>query len=92
MTVKEMLARMDSEEIAEWYAYDQRWPLPDMWQGIARLCRIVMCASGNYKQHSIPDEVAFTPATRRPEQTQDQIVAELMKLTKQPGEDVDARV
>lgn len=92
MTVREMLARMDSEEIAEWYAYDQRWPLPDPWQQTARLCRIVMCASGNYKSHSVPDERAFIPAARRPEQSQDQIIAELMKLTAKPGDSIDEKV
>lgn len=92
MTVKRLLAEVDSQEIAEWYAYDQRWPLPDQWQQTARLCRIVMCASGNYKKNDIPDEAAFIPATRKVEQTQDQIIAELMKLTRQPGEDIDARV
>lgn len=92
MTVKEMLARMDSEELSEWYAYDQRWPLPDHWQQTARLCRIVMCASGNYKRNEIPDEKAFIPASRRPEQSQDQIIAELMKLAKKPGEDINERV
>ncbi len=51
-----------------------------------------MCASGNYKSHSIPEERAFIPAAVKPEQTQEQIVAELMKLARKPGEDVDARV
>lgn len=87
-----MLAEVDSEEIAEWYAYDQRWPLPDSWQETARLCRIVMCASGNYKSHSIPEERVFIPSAVRPEQSEEQIVAELMKLTRKPGEDIDARV
>lgn len=81
MTVKEMLERMDSRELSEWYAYDQRWPLPDSWQETARLCRIVMCASGNYKKNEIPDEIEFMPVAVRPEQSQDQIIAELMKLT-----------
>lgn len=92
MTVKRLLAEVDSQEIAEWYAYDQRWPLPDHWQQTARLCRIVMCASGNYKKNDIPDESAFIPASRKVEQTQDQIIAELMKLTRKPGDDIDASV
>ena len=87
-----MLSQVDSEELAEWFAYDQRWPLPDSWQETARLCRIVMCASANYKSHSIPDEQAFIPAAVKPEQSQDQIVAELMKLTRQPGDGIDERV
>lgn len=75
-----MLAETDSQEIAEWYAYDQRWPLPDPWQQTARLCRIVMCASGNYKQGSVPEEAAFIPSIVRAEQSQAQMLAELMKL------------
>jgi len=75
-----LLSEVDSEELSEWFAYDQRWPLPDQWQQTARLCRIVMCASGNYKKGDVPDESAFIPSAFKPEQSQDQIVAELMKL------------
>ena len=74
------MSEIDSQEIAEWYAYDQRWPLPDPWQQTARLCRIVMCASGNYKKNSIPKEEDFIPASRKPQQTQEQMWSELMKL------------
>jgi len=79
-----LLRDIDSEELSEWYAYDQRWPLPDHWQQTARLCRVIMASSGNYKPNSIPDEITFTPATVKPEQTQDQIVSELMKLNGPP--------
>jgi hypothetical protein len=82
---------MDSREISEWYAYDQRWPLDDGWQQTARICRIIMAASGNYG-NKVPEESAFIPATRKAEQTQDQIISELMKLTKNPGEDINASV
>lgn len=71
---------MDSEEITEWYAYDQRWPLPDHWSQTARICRIVMASSGNFKRKDIPDESAFIPAAVKPNQTADQMIAELMKL------------
>jgi hypothetical protein len=91
MTVKRLLSEVDSQEIAEWYAYDQRWPITDGWQQTARLCRIIMASSGNYG-NKVPDESAFIPATRRPEQSQDQIVAELMKLARPPGDGNDARV
>jgi hypothetical protein len=91
MTVKEMLSRMDSEEISLWHAYDQRWPLEDSWKQTARICRIIMAASGNYG-NKVPEEAAFIPATKKIDQTQDQIIAELMKLTKKPGEDIDASV
>jgi len=80
MTVKQLLANTDSEELSEWYAYDQRWPLPDSWQQTARLCRIVMASSGNYKKNDIPDENVFIPAALKPNQTADQMMAELMKL------------
>lgn len=80
MTVKEMLSRMDSRELSEWFAYDQRWPLPDGWQQTARLCRVVMAASGNFKRNELPDEIDFMPVAVRPEQSQDMIIAELMKL------------
>lgn len=83
MTVKEMLSRMDSEELSEWIAFDQRWPLPDPWWQTARICLTIMGASGNYKH--LPKEQNLIPAAVRPEQNQDQIIAELMKLQKPQG-------
>lgn len=80
MSVKRLLQEVDSKEIAEWYAFDQRWPLPDHWGQTARLCRVIMAASGNYKRHDLPDEAAFIPSAVKPEQTQQQIMAEMMKL------------
>lgn len=78
-----MLAEIDSDELTEWYAYDQRWPLPDYWAQTARICRIIMAASGNYK--TVPDEEVFIPSVIKPEQTHDQMVAELMKLQQPQG-------
>lgn len=72
------MSEVDSQELTEWYAYDQRWPLPDSWQETARLCRIVMASSGNYKR--VPEESAFIPAAVKPHQTVDQMFAELAKL------------
>lgn len=66
--------------MSEWFAYDQRWPLPDHWQQTARLCRIVMASSGNYKKHDIPDESAFIPTARRPVQGEQEMIAEFKKL------------
>ena len=43
-----------------------------------------MCASGNYKQGSVPEESAFIPSVVRPEQSQSQMLAELMKLQAPP--------
>jgi len=80
MTVRQLLANTDSEELSEWYAYDQRWPLPDPWQQTARLCRIVMASSGNYKRNDIPKEEVFIPTAVRPGQSTDEMWAELMKL------------
>jgi len=82
MTVRRLLSEIDSEELSEWYAYDQRWPLPDGWQQTARLCRVVMAASGNYKKPDIPDEAVFIPTAKRPTQSTEQMIAELMKLKK----------
>lgn len=84
MSVKRLLKEVDSEEIAEWYAYDQRHPLPDQWAQTARICRIIMASSGNYKRHDIPDESAFMPIVVKPEQTEVEIANELMKLTRPP--------
>jgi hypothetical protein len=84
MSVKRLLAEVDSKEIAEWYAFDQRWPLPDPWGQTARLCRVIMASSGNYKKNDIPDEAAFIPTVVKPEQTQAQIMSELMKLNTPP--------
>lgn len=80
MTVKEMLARMDSEELTEWQEYDKRWPLPDSWWQTARVMRTIMAASGNYKR--LPDESKLIPSAIRPEQSQESIVAEFSKLVK----------
>jgi len=80
MTVRQLLANTDSEELSEWYAFDQRWPLPDPWQQTARLCRIVMAASGNYKRNDIPEESVFIPTAVKPSQSADQMWAELAKL------------
>jgi hypothetical protein len=80
MSVKRMLAEVDSEEIAEWHAYDQRWPLNDGWQQTARVCRVIMAASGHFKKHDLPDESAFIPAVVKPEQTDEQMLTELLKL------------
>ena len=81
MTVKRLLSEIDSEELSEWYAYDQRWPIPDQWWMTARICRTIMAASGNYKR--LPEEEAFIPSTVRPHQTQEQMIAELKKLLPQ---------
>jgi len=81
--VKRLLEEVDSKEIAEWYAFDQRWPLPDPWGQTARLCRVIMASSGNYKKHDLPDEAAFIPTVVKAEQSKSQIMSELLKL-KQP--------
>lgn len=80
MTVQQLLNNTDSEELSEWYAYDQRWPLPDPWQQTARLCRTVMASSGNYKRNDIPEESVFIPAVKKPTQSPAEMFAELMKL------------
>jgi hypothetical protein len=64
--------------LSEWYAYDQRWPLPDPWWQTARLCRTVMAASGNYKR--LPEENIFIPSQVRPYQSTNEMFAELQKL------------
>lgn len=86
MSVKRLLQEIDSEELTMWQAYDQRWPLPDHWGQTARLCRVVMAASGNFRRHDLPDESVFIPAVRKPEQTQDQLMSELLKLSRPIGE------
>ena len=80
MSVRRLLEEVDSKELAEWYAFDQRWPLTDSWWQTARICRTIMAASGNYKKNDIPEESVFIPIAVKPEQTQNQILAELMKL------------
>lgn len=85
MSVKRLLQEVDSREMAAWFAYDQRWPLPDHWQQTARVCRIIMAASGNYKKKDIPDEAVFIPTAKRPEQTQAAMISELMKLQPPQG-------
>ena len=77
-TVKELLRDCDSEELAEWHAFHQLYPLPDPWLQTARMCRIIMAASGNYKR--VPEEEVFIPSTRKASQSEQQMFAELMKL------------
>ena len=77
-TVKELLRDCDSEELAEWHAFHQLYPLPDPWLQTARMCRIIMAASGNYKR--VPEEEVFIPSTRKAHQSEEQMFAELMKL------------
>jgi len=42
--------------------------------------KLVMAASGNYKRNDIPEESVFIPAALKPNQTADQMWAELAKL------------
>ena len=42
-----------------------------------------MAASGNYKK--VPDENTFIPAAVAPQQSQEQIISELMKLQEPQG-------
>ena len=83
MSVRRLLEEVDSKELAEWAAFDALWPLPDHWQQTARICRIIMAASGNYKR--VPDEEVFIPSSKKPKQTQEAMFAELMKL-QQPAQ------
>lgn len=83
MSVKRLLQEVDSREMASWFAYDQLWPISDGWQQTARICRIIMAASGNYKK--VPDEEVFIPSKRKPVQSQQQMIAELMKLQQPQG-------
>jgi hypothetical protein len=82
MTVKRLLRECDSEELAEWHAFHELYPLPDPWVQTARLCRTIMAASGNYKR--LPEESVFIPASKKPKQSQEQMFAELMKLQQPP--------
>jgi hypothetical protein len=83
MSVRRLLEEVDSRELAEWAAYDAMWPLPDHWQQTAKVCRVIMAASGNYKR--IPDEDAFIPSRKKPRQSADAMMAELMKLQQPQG-------
>ena len=83
MSVRRLLDEVDSQELAELAAYDALWPLPDHWQQTARLCRIVMAASGNYKR--VPEEDAFIPSSKKPKQSQEAMMQELLKLQQPQG-------
>lgn len=78
MPVRRLLQEVDSEELSEWFAYDQRWPISDGWQQTARLCRVIMSASGNYKK--VPDEDVFIPTAVSKPQTAESMMAEIAKL------------
>jgi len=81
-SVKELLNTVDGEELSEWAAFDQIYPLPNSWLQTARICRTIMAASGNYKR--VPDEDVFIPAARKKPQTQEQMMQELAKLLAPP--------
>jgi hypothetical protein len=72
MTVRELLARMDSHEIAEWQAYASIWPLPvdrgDIQTGIM--------ASTNANCHRAEGTVAFKPADFMPDWTKEKAEAD----------------
>ena len=78
MSVKELLSSIDSEELAEWYAYHQRWPIDNGWQQTARICRTICAASGNFKR--VPDEKTFIPAALKERQSTHEMASELQKL------------
>lgn len=78
MSVGRLLVEVDSEELAEWYAYHQRWPLDDGWQQTARICRVVCAASGNFKR--VPKEADFIPTAVAPAQSSQEMASELAKL------------
>lgn len=81
-SVKELLNTVDSEELSEWAAFDQIYPLPNHWLQTARICRTIMAASGNYKR--VPDEDIFIPSARKKPQSQEQMMQELAKLMAPP--------
>ena len=80
--MRELLETVDSRELSEWYAYQQRWPLNNGWWQTARICRTIMAASGNYKR--VPDEDVFIPASKKPKQSAHAMLSELMKLQRPP--------
>lgn len=81
-SVKELLETVDSQELSEWAAFDQIYPLPNPWLQTARICRTIMAASGNYKR--VPDEDIFIPSARKKPQSQEQMMQELAKLMAPP--------
>lgn len=78
MSVRRLLMEVDSRELATWAEFDRRYPLENPWRQTARICRVIMAASGNYKR--VPEEEVFIPASKKPRQSQEQMFAELMKL------------
>jgi hypothetical protein len=81
MSVRRLLREVDSDELAEWNAYDQRWPLPDPWQQTARLCRVVQASAGRcYEKSAILEEEAFMPIARKGVQAPEEMAAEFAKL------------
>lgn len=72
MTVRELLARMDSHEIAEWQAYASIWPLPvdrgDINAGIV--------ASVTANCHRGEGTPAFKPADFMPDWTKEKAEAD----------------
>ena len=80
--MRRLLTELDSRELATWAEFDKRYPLENPWRQTARLCRVIMAASGNYKR--VPDEDVFIPSSKRPKQSQEQMFAELAKLQKTP--------
>ena len=74
MTVKNCCKKL-TQGISEWYAYDQRWPLPDHWQN--REDMQSEASSGNFNTAN-----EFIPAVVKKTQSQEEMYAELRKLEK----------
>jgi hypothetical protein len=45
-----------------------------------------MASSGHFRRNDLPDEAVFIPTVRKPEQTEEQLMSELVKLSRPIGE------
>lgn len=75
-THKQLLAECDAEELAEWEAYWLIEPWGDEWRQVARLTTALCTAWGSKNL----EEEMLMPSSRKPPQSKDAMMAELMKV------------
>lgn len=77
MTVRELLERMDSLEIAEWLAFWELEPFGNSWEQTATVCETVAISNG---AKGVSKDTFLPVKRRRPAQSEAAMKAELEKI------------
>jgi hypothetical protein len=75
---RELLETVDAAELAEWEAFWKIEPWGDEWRQTARLATALCTAWGAKRL----EEEMLMPSHRKPPQTPDQMLGELMKMAR----------